>query len=65
MDGIFQILIPSFQKPTDLKKLVKKPNYVPLKYSDLKSVGETSVQAFCEIKLPFTPEKYKPANLKV
>ena len=56
--------MPSFQKPTEMTKLVKVPNHVSLKYNDLRSVGETSVQAFCSLDLPYTPAKYEPENLK-
>ena len=43
---------------------MKVPNHVSLKYNDLRSVGETSVQAFCSLDLPYAPAKYKPENLK-
>jgi hypothetical protein len=78
-DGIYQILKPSYQRPTKTGAMRKTINYVPLKFvmkngdddmivlddPDSDILGDVMVRAACQLVVPQTPQRYHPKHLKL
>ena len=78
-DGVYQILKPSYRRPTKTGAMRKAINYVPLKFvmkdgdddiiglddPDSDILGDVTVRAACQLIVPQTPPRYHPKNLKL